>query len=160
MWLILISLTLHFTRHGIIFPFIPLLAEQMGAGPATIGFIVGSFSLIAVFLSIPLGGLVDRFGVKRLLVLGVCCNIANAAILIRTNTVSVLIIAQLIAGIAFLLQVVASQAFISRLPDAARREKGFRDSAGLPSALRPVIAWGRSWVESWLAVLVTRLLFG
>ena len=125
MWLILISLTLHFTRHGIIFPFIPLLAEQMGAGPATIGFIVGSFSLIAVFLSIPLGGLVDRFGVKRLLVLGVCCNIANAAILIRTNTVSVLIIAQLIAGIAFLLQVVASQAFISRLPDAARREKGF-----------------------------------
>ena len=125
MWLILISLTLHFTRHGIIFPFIPLLAEKMGAGPAAIGFIVGSFSLIAVILSIPLGGLVDRFGVKRLLVLGVCCNIANAAILIRTNTVSMLIIAQLIAGIAFLLQVVASQAFISRLPDAPRREKGF-----------------------------------
>ena len=31
MWLILISLTLHFVRHGMIFPFIPLLAEQMGA---------------------------------------------------------------------------------------------------------------------------------
>ena len=71
----LIALTLHFIRHGIIFPFIPLLAEQMGAGPMTIGFIVGSFSLIAVFLSIPLGGLVGRFGVKRLLVLGVSCNI-------------------------------------------------------------------------------------
>ena len=121
----LIALTLHFIRHGIIFPFIPLLAEQMGAAPMTIGFIVGSFSLIAVFLSIPLGGLVDRFGVKRLLVLGVCCNIVNAAILIRTDTVSMLIIAQLIAGIAFLLNVVASQAFISRLPDTSRREKGF-----------------------------------
>jgi len=125
MWLMLIALTLHFIRHGIIFPFIPLLAEQMGAGPMTIGFIVGSFSLIAVFLSIPLGGLVDRFGVKRLLVLGVSCNIVNAAILIRTDTVSMLIIAQLIAGIAFLLNVVASQAFISRLPDTSRREKGF-----------------------------------
>jgi len=125
MWLILISLTLHFVRHGIIFPFIPLLAEQMGAGPTTIGFIVGSFSLIAVFLSIPLGGLVDRFGVKRLLVFGVFCNIVNAAILIRTDTISMLIIAQLIAGIAFLLYVVASQAFVSRLPDAFRREKGF-----------------------------------
>lgn len=76
MWLILVSLTLHFTRHGIVFPFVPLLAEHLGAGPATIGFIVGSFSLIAVFLSIPLGGLVDRFGVKRLLLLGVCGNIA------------------------------------------------------------------------------------
>ena len=125
MWLILISFTLHFTQYGIIFPFIPLLAEKMGAGPTTIGFIVGSFSLIAVFLSIPLGGLVDRFGVKRLLIFGVFCNIVNAAVLIRTDTVLMLIIAQLIAGIAFLLHVVASQAFISRLPDALRREKGF-----------------------------------
>ncbi len=125
MWLILISLTLHFIRHGIIFPFIPLLAEKMGAGPTIIGIIVGSFSLIAVFLSIPLGGLVDRFGVKRLLVFGVFCNMVNAAILIRTTTISMLITAQLIAGIAFLLYVVASQAFISRLPDAIRRERGF-----------------------------------
>lgn len=125
MWLILISFTLHFARHGVIFPFIPLLAEKMGAGPTTIGFIVGAFSLIAVFLSIPLGGLVDRFGVKRLLLFGVLCNIVNAAILIHTDTVLMLIIAQLIAGIAFLLHVVASQAFISRLPDALRREKGF-----------------------------------
>ncbi len=125
MWLILIAFCLHFTRHGIIFPFIPLLAEKMGAGPTTIGFIVGAFSLIAVFLAIPIGGLVDRLGVKRLLLLGVICNIANAVILLQTDTVSKLIVAQLIAGIAFLLHVVASQAFISRLPDASRREKGF-----------------------------------
>ena len=125
MWLILIACTFHFTRHGIIFPFIPLLAEKMGASSTMIGFIVGAFSLIAVFLSIPLGGLVDRFGVKQLLISGVICNIINAAILIQTDTVTMLIIAQLIAGIAFLLHVVASQAYISRLSDASQREKGF-----------------------------------
>jgi MFS family permease len=125
MWLILIAYSFHFTRHGIIFPFIPLLAAKLGAGPTTIGFIVGAFSLIAVCLSIPLGGLVDRFGVKRLLLIGVLCNISSALILLQTDTVAELIIAQLIAGIAFLLHVVASQAYISRLPDAHRRETGF-----------------------------------
>jgi MFS family permease len=125
MWLILIAYSFHFTRHGIIFPFIPLLAAKLGAGPTTIGFIVGAFSLVAVFLSIPLGGLVDRFGVKRLLVFGVLCNIINALILLQTGTVAGLILAQLIGGIAFLLHVVASQAYISRLADAHRREAGF-----------------------------------
>jgi len=124
-WLILIAFTLHFTRHGIVFPFIPLLAERMGAGPSTIGFVVGAFSLVAVFLSIPLGGLVDRFGVKRLLLFGVICNILNAVILIHTDTILELIISQLIAGIGFLLLVIASQAFFSRLPDSSKREKGF-----------------------------------
>jgi MFS family permease len=125
MWLILTAVTLHFIRHGVTFPFIPLLAEKMGAGPAAIGLIVGAFSLIAVLLSIPFGGLVDRFGIKRPLLLGVICNIANAVILLQANTVSKLIVAQFIAGIAFLPHVVASQAFVSRLPDASRREKGF-----------------------------------
>ena len=125
MRLILIAVTLHFIRHGVTFPFIPLLAEKMGAGPATIGLIVGAFSLIAVFLSIPLGGLVDRFGIKRPLLLGVICNIVNAVILLHADTVLKLIVAQFIAGIAFLPHVVASQAFVSRLPDASRREKGF-----------------------------------
>ena len=125
MWMILIAVALHFTRYGIIFPFIPLLAEKLGAGPTTTGFIVGAFSLIAVFLSIPLGGLVDRFGVKRLLLLGIICNIASAAILLLTDTITELVAAQLIAGIGFLLHVVAGQTFMSRLPDANRREKGF-----------------------------------
>ena len=124
-WLILIAFAFHFMRWGIVFPLIPLLAERMGAGPSMIGFAVGSFSLVAIFLSIPLGGLVDHFGPKRLLIVGVLCNIANAVLLLRTDTVFELICAQMISGVGFLLHVVASQAFFSRMPQPSDRERGF-----------------------------------
>jgi MFS family permease len=124
-WLILIAYLLHFIRHGIVFPLVPLMAQTMGAGPSTIGFTVGALSLMAVFLSVPLGGLVDRLGVKRLLLAGVFFNILNAAILLRMDTIAELFCAQMIAGLAFLLHVVASQAFISRLANSTLRDKGF-----------------------------------
>ena len=146
MRLILVAFILHFTRHGIIFPFIPLLSEKMGAGPTTIGLIVGAFSLIAVFLSIPIGGLVDRFGVKRLLIFGVICNIANAVILLHTDTVLKLIAAQLMPVSHFycmLLPARPSSHGCPMLPDA---RKG---SVGLVSVRPPVLARDRSWVEFW-----------
>lgn len=123
--LILAVYSIHFVRYGILFPLIPLYAESMGAGSAAIGITVGAFSLIAVFFSIPLGGLIDRFGVKHLLLLGVICNILNASVLLAADSITALFVAQTIAGVGFLLHVVASQAYFSRLPRAADREKGF-----------------------------------
>jgi MFS family permease len=73
---------------------------------------------------------------------GVVCNIVNAAILIQTASVLMLIVAQLIAGMAFLMHVVASQAYVSRLPDASRREKGFgwlSFSASAGTGIGPVL---------------------
>lgn len=124
-WLILTAYSVHFLRYGVLFPLIPLYAESLGAGSAVIGITVGAFSLIAIFFSIPMGGLTDRFGVKRLLLLGVGCNIVNAAVLLVADSIAVLFLAQAIAGIGFLLHVVASQAYFSRLARAADREKGF-----------------------------------
>jgi MFS family permease len=125
MGLILIAYTLHFVRHGFVFPLIPLLGGDMGAGPSAIGFLVGSFSLMAVFLSVPLGGLADRFGVKRLLVFGVICNIGNAVVLLSAGDLAALIIAQLLGGLAFQLHVIASQAYISRLREPSKRARLF-----------------------------------
>jgi MFS family permease len=124
-WLILIAFTFHFTRHGISYPLIPLLAENFGAEPSAIGFAVGAFGLIGVFSSILLGGLIDRVGAKRMLVLGVISNIANAVILLHARTISELIIAQIIAGLAFTLIIVGSQVLISKILDASEREKAF-----------------------------------
>ena len=52
-----------FLRFGIVFPLVPLIAERLGARPSMIGVVVGMFSLFSLFLAIPMGSLVDRFGV-------------------------------------------------------------------------------------------------
>lgn len=140
-WLILIAFTFNFTRHGISFPLIPLLAENFGAAPSAIGFTVGGFGLIGVFLSIPLGGLIDRVGSKRMILIGVISNIANAAILLHASTVFELIIAQMIAGLAFILIIVGNQALISKISDPGEREKTFgllSIGASIGLALGPV----------------------
>ena len=116
---------LQFLRYGIVFPLVPLIAERLGASPSMIGVVVGMFSLFSLFLAIPMGSMVDRFGVKRILAVGVCCNIASAAVLLVADTVTELILAQVTFGLAFLLQVIACQAYISNLQIRSNVEKGF-----------------------------------
>jgi MFS family permease len=80
--LTLIVFTLNFTRLGMVFPLVPLLAHDLGASPAVIGVIVGAFGVLSFFLGIPIGGFTDRVGVKRALALGVLCNIVSALLLV------------------------------------------------------------------------------
>jgi MFS family permease len=114
-----------FLRFGIVFPLVPLIAERFGARPSMIGVVVGMFSLFSLFLAIPMGSLVDRFGVKRILAVGVCCNIASAVVLLVADSVTELIVAQVTFGLSFLLHVVGAQAYISNLQNRSNVEKGF-----------------------------------
>jgi len=114
-----------FLRFGIVFPLVPLIAERLGARPSMIGVVVGMFSLLSLFLAIPMGSLVDRFGVKRILVVGVFCNIASAVVLLVADTVTELILAQVTLGLSFLLHVVGCQSYISNLQNRSKVEKGF-----------------------------------
>ena len=123
--LILIAFTLNFVRFGMIFPLIPLLAHHLGSSSALIGLIVGAFSLLSFFLAIPIGGFTDRFGVKRMLYWGVLLNIASAFLLLYPSHVMLLMVSQIIGGLGFQLQIVASQSFIASLESPYRRERGF-----------------------------------
>jgi MFS family permease len=114
-----------FLRSGIVFLLVPLIAERFGARPSMIGVVVGMFSLFSLFLAIPMGSLVDRFGVKRILAVGVCCNIASAVVLLVADSVTELIVAQVTFGLSFLLHVVGAQAYISNLQNRSNVEKGF-----------------------------------
>jgi MFS family permease len=140
-FIIQIIYALQFLRFGIVFPLVPLIAERLGAGPSMIGIVVGMFSLFSIFLAIPMGSLVDRFGVKRIVAVGVCCNIASAVVLLVADTLTELILAQVTLGLAFLLHVVGCQAYISNLQTRSSLEKGFGQltlGAAIGQSLGPV----------------------
>jgi MFS family permease len=140
--LTLIVFTLNFTRLGMVFPLVPLLAHDLGASPAVIGVIVGAFGLLSFFLGIPVGGFTDRVGVKRALALGVLCNIVSALLLVHADNVLTLMASQVAGGLGFQLHIVASQAFIASLDSPLRRESEFgylTFSAALGQSLGPVL---------------------
>lgn len=62
-------------------PVLPLLAAELGADPARIGLINGSFLITAGLLSIPAGLLVDRLGCRRPVIAGILA-IALSSLLI------------------------------------------------------------------------------
>jgi MFS family permease len=139
--LILISFSLTFVRYGMVFPLVPLEAQELGASPAVIGLIVGAFSLLSFFLSVPIGGFTDRFGVKRMLLLGVLCNTSSSLLLLHAN-VLFLMASQVLGGLGFQLHIVSSQSFVARLESPIRRERTFgylTFSAAFGQSLGPVL---------------------
>ena len=139
--LLLIAFSLTFVRYGMVFPLVPLEAQELGASPAVIGLIVGVFSLLSVFLSVPIGGFTDRFGVKRMLLLGVLCNALSSLLLLHAD-VLFLMASQVLGGLGFQLYIVSSQSFVASLESPFRRERAFgylTFSAAFGQSLGPVL---------------------
>ncbi|MFW6216253.1 MAG: MFS transporter, partial [Desulfohalobiaceae bacterium] len=146
---------LHFFRHGMVLPLIPLFAGELGASAALIGAVVSAFSLLSLFLAIPAGRLADRLGSRFILGLGVICNILYSILLFLANWVWLLFWAQLVGGLGFLFMVVGSQAYVTRLGGTREIEKGFAGlsfAAAVGQGLGPLVggvlvsATGYSWV--------------
>jgi MFS family permease len=125
MYIINLLYLLHFFRHGMVLPLIPLFARELDASPALIGVVVSAFSLLSLFLAIPAGRLADKLGSRFILALGVICNILYSILLFLANWVWLLFWAQLVGGLGFLFMVVGSQAYVTRRGGTREIEKGF-----------------------------------
>ncbi len=122
--LILIAFSLNFVRYAMIFPLVPLEAHELQASPTVIGLIVGAFSLLSFFLSVPIGAFTDRFGVKPMLFFGVLCNVLSSLLLLRAG-VLLLMASQVLGGLGFQLHIVSCQSYVARLESPFRRERAF-----------------------------------
>ena len=71
---------LYWTGWQVIVPFIALYATTLGARPAAVGAILGSYSVLALFLSVPAGVLVERVGSGRMMFAG--CALGGVSLLL------------------------------------------------------------------------------
>jgi MFS family permease len=123
--ILLTLLTLHMIRFSMVLPFVSLMAAEMGASTVAIGIVGGSYFCLALFFGIPLGHIVDRFGMRMVLIGGGLLGVAQAILLLSANSIVLLVVAQLIGGISHQAFIVATAAYSSHLSSVQEREKGF-----------------------------------
>src|SRR6056297_3026203 len=136
MRLIALAYLAHFLRHGMVFPLIPLFAQRMVDSDIMIGAAVGGFSLLSLLLALPMGSLSDRLSARSLLLLSAFFNLVYSLLLIVAHNIWMLISAQMIGGLGFLLLIISA-----RRGSASMRKKAC-GSGALDSCPWPP-PWGR-----------------
>jgi MFS family permease len=148
---------------------IPLYGLSLGMRAGEIGMLVGGRSLLAVFLSIHVGVLMDRFGTRRVTLFFVWTAMALAPIFPLLPWFWPLLLLQVVNGAALNFAWSGSQTLIAQLAEGEAEYIGrFSFFARIGSTLAPMIVgavwdWGGAWPAymlgfAWGAVLTIALL--
>jgi MFS family permease len=148
---------------------IPLYCLSLGLDPAEIGILVGARSIVALFLSIHIGVLMDRFGTRRVTLFFVWTGMALAPLFPLVSWFWALLLLQLISGAAVSFAWSGAQTLIAQLAEGDAKSIGkFSFFARLGSTTAPILAgavwdYGGAWPAylvgaAWGAVLTIALL--
>lgn len=122
---------LHYVGAYMRMPLLPLYARAGGAGTGEIGLLMGAFTVVAAVSAIPGGLLADRFGRRRLIVVGLCISAAASFALPLSQAVPVLAGVLAVAGWAMAALTPAVMAYIGEVggPAGAGRAYGWYTTA-------------------------------
>jgi MFS family permease len=148
---------------------IPLYGLSLGMSAGEIGMLVGGRSLLAVFLSIHIGVLMDRFGTRRVTLFFVWTAMALAPVFPLVPWFWPLLLLQVVNGAALNFAWSGSQTLIAQLAEGEAEYIGrFSFFARFGTTLTPMISgiawdWGGAWPAymlgaAWGAVLTIALL--
>ena len=148
---------------------IPLYALSLGLDAVEIGILVGARSILALFLSIHIGVLMDRFGTRRVTLFFVWAGMALAPLFPLVPGFWGLLLLQLLNGAAVSFAWSGAQTLIAQLAEGDARYIGrFSFFARLGSTTAPILAgivWdlGGAWPAylfgaAWGVVLTIALL--
>src|ERR1700747_1100588 len=124
---------------------IPLYGLSLGMSPGLIGMLVGARSLLAVFLSIHVGVLMDRLGTRRVALFFVWTAMALAPVFPLLPWFWPLLLLQVVNGAALQFAWSGSQTLIAQLAEGEAEYLGrFSFFARIGTTVAPMIA-GAAW---------------
>lgn len=100
---------------------LPLRAVELDINIAVIGVLLGSKALVEASLSVPIGGLIDRFGARRLYLLGTTATVLLGIGYFAAGNLIVLFCLQLLFGVARPLAWVGAQSYVAGLRKGSMR---------------------------------------
>jgi MFS family permease len=147
----------------------PLYALSLGFDAAEVGILVGARSIVAMFLSIHIGVLMDRFGTRKVTLFFVWISMALAPVFPLVPWFWSLLLLQLVNGAAVSFAWSGAQTLIAQLAEGEARYLGrFTFFARLGSTTAPILGgavwdFGGIWPSylvgaAWGAVLTVALL--
>jgi len=103
----------------------PLLRKDMGLDLASIGTLTAVFSLLGMVGGIAAGGVIARFGARRMLILGLAATAFGTAAGALAPGYGVLLATRVLEGLGFLMITVAGPALLQRIVTGGRRDFAF-----------------------------------
>lgn len=103
----------------------PLLRKDMGLDLASIGTLTAVFSLLGVVGGIAAGGVIARYGARRMLLLGLAATAVGTVMGATAPGYGVLLVSRVVEGLGFLMITVAGPAALQRLVSASGRDFAF-----------------------------------
>jgi len=106
-------------------PLVPQLAVSIGISGSTLGTLFALAGIVPVIVALPIGALIDRIGVKRVLIWGAISRASASLALSLAPSFGMILASLTLNSASFLLTEVGQQAFIAGLGKGRDTEKNF-----------------------------------
>jgi DHA1 family multidrug resistance protein-like MFS transporter len=132
-------------------PVLPIYAESFGISYGLVGLILSSFGLTRIFFEIPGGLIMERFGRKRLLLIGFLISAVSEVIAGLAQSYVELMISRMMIGVGSALELTSSLTLIGELSTRENRQRNiahYQSAGAAAQIIAPTIGGILSQVVS------------